>query len=149
MSIKVFASITTLLLTVRSFFDQFQTLPCNSLIFGTLIQPDGNSTGHRWIQGAEQAKSRWTVNFQKLCDFQYLPDVENRRKNERTVSYYFVFCHSTCTSAIVLRYRIERLINRCKQFRHLATRYEKRAANYQAIWLIAAILLWIDFANTA
>jgi hypothetical protein len=34
----------------------------------------------------QQAKSRWTVNFQKLCDFQYLPDVENRRKNERTVS---------------------------------------------------------------
>ena len=32
--------------------------------------------------------------------------------------------------------RIERLINRCKQFRRLATRYEKRAANYRTMWLI-------------
>jgi hypothetical protein len=72
-------------LTVRSFLDQFQTLPYNSLIFGTLIQPDGNSTGHGWVQGAKQAKSRRTVNFQTLCDFKYLPNVENRQKNERTV----------------------------------------------------------------
>ena len=42
-----------------------------------------------------------------------------------------------------LRNRIERLINRCKQFRRLATRYEKRALYYQAMWLIAAIILWL------
>jgi transposase len=42
-----------------------------------------------------------------------------------------------------LRHRIERLVNRCKQFRRLATRYEKRAANYKAMWLIAATLLWL------
>jgi len=42
-----------------------------------------------------------------------------------------------------LRNRIERLINRCKQFRRIATRYEKHAANYQAMWLIAAIILWL------
>lgn len=42
-----------------------------------------------------------------------------------------------------LRNRIERLINRLKQFRRLATRYEKRAANYKAMWLIAATLLWL------
>jgi transposase len=48
-----------------------------------------------------------------------------------------------------LRNRIERLINRYKQFRRLATRYEKRAANYRAMWLIAATVLWLDFANTA
>ena len=34
------------------------------------------------------------------------------------------------------RNRIERLINRCKQFRRLATRYEKRAANYRTMWLL-------------
>ena len=39
-----------------------------------------------------------------------------------------------------LRNRIERLINRCKPFRRLATRYEKRAVNYQALWLIAATI---------
>jgi transposase len=38
---------------------------------------------------------------------------------------------------------VERLIGRCKQFRRLATRYEKRAENYRAMWVIAAILLWL------
>jgi transposase len=41
-----------------------------------------------------------------------------------------------------LRNRIERLINRCKPFRRWATRDETRAANYQAMWLIAATILW-------
>ena len=41
------------------------------------------------------------------------------------------------------RNRIERLINRLKQFRRIATRYEKRAANYLAMIHIAAILLWL------
>jgi transposase len=41
------------------------------------------------------------------------------------------------------RNRIERLINRCKQFRRIATRYEKRAVYYQAMWLIAATFLWL------
>jgi transposase len=39
-----------------------------------------------------------------------------------------------------LRHRIERLINRCKPFRRLATRDEKRAAYDHAMWLMAAIL---------
>jgi transposase len=46
------------------------------------------------------------------------------------------------------RNKIARLINRYKQFRRIATRYEKRAANYQAMWLLAAIVLWLGFANT-
>jgi transposase len=35
----------------------------------------------------------------------------------------------------------KRLINRLKQFRRIATRDEKRAANYRAVVTIAAILL--------
>ena len=42
-----------------------------------------------------------------------------------------------------LRERVERLINRLKQHRRLATRYEKCAVNYHAMWLIAATLLWL------
>ena len=38
---------------------------------------------------------------------------------------------------------MERLINRLKQRRRVATRYEKRAANYLAMLTIAAILLWL------
>jgi transposase len=41
------------------------------------------------------------------------------------------------------RNRVERLINRLKQYRRIATRYEKRAANYKAFLLIAATLLWL------
>lgn len=41
------------------------------------------------------------------------------------------------------RNRVERLINRLKQFRRIATRYEKRAANYQAMLTVAAIILWL------
>ncbi len=41
------------------------------------------------------------------------------------------------------RNRVERLINRLKQWRRLATRYEKQAAYHQALWVIAATLLWL------
>jgi transposase len=41
------------------------------------------------------------------------------------------------------RNRVERLFNRLKQFRRIATRYEKRAANYLAMLHIAAITLWL------
>ena len=42
-----------------------------------------------------------------------------------------------------LRNRVERLINRCKQYRSLATRYDKRGRCYRALWLIAFTILWI------
>ncbi|MPR11934.1 transposase, partial [Microvirga tunisiensis] len=34
-------------------------------------------------------------------------------------------------------------INRLKQFRRIATRYEKRAANYLAMVNIGMIMLWL------
>jgi transposase len=41
---------------------------------------------------------------------------------------------------------VERLINRLKQFRRIATRYEKRAVNFSAMITIASIFLFSDFA---
>ncbi len=38
---------------------------------------------------------------------------------------------------------MERCINRLKQWRGLATRYEKRAANYRALVVIAALMIWL------
>lgn len=38
---------------------------------------------------------------------------------------------------------VERLFNRLKQFRRVATRYEKRAQNYKAMLTLAAVLLWL------
>jgi transposase len=46
----------------------------------------------------------------------------------------FVICEETS----------ERCINRLKQWRGLATRYEKRAANYRALVVIASIVIWLD-----
>ena len=42
-----------------------------------------------------------------------------------------------------LRNRVERAINRLKQFRRIATRYEKKAENYLAMLHIGSILLWL------
>jgi transposase len=41
------------------------------------------------------------------------------------------------------RNRVERLINRLKQFRRVATRYEKHGENYAAMITLAAITLWL------
>jgi transposase len=41
------------------------------------------------------------------------------------------------------RNRVERLINRLKQYRALATRYEKLAVTFHALLIIAAILIWL------
>lgn len=41
------------------------------------------------------------------------------------------------------RNRVERLINRMKHFRRLATRYDKRADSYRTFWIIAATILWL------
>ncbi len=59
-----------------------------------------------------------------------------RRSNERRPGTFDRVLYLQCN-------RIERLINRLKQFRRIATRYEKRAENYLAILTIAAILLWL------
>jgi transposase len=49
-----------------------------------------------------------------------------------------------------LRNRVECLLNRLKQARRIATRYEKRDENYLAMIHIGMILLWLKpFANTA
>jgi transposase len=44
----------------------------------------------------------------------------------------------------VARSWIERLINRLKQFRAVATRYDKRASSYLGMATIAAIKIWVS-----
>jgi transposase len=47
------------------------------------------------------------------------------------------------------RTSVERCINRLKQFRGLATRYEKHAVNYRAMVVIASLLIWLrDSSDT-
>ena len=47
------------------------------------------------------------------------------------------------------RNRIERMFNKIKQFRRIATRYDKTAASYLGFLALAAARIWIkSFVNT-
>jgi hypothetical protein len=59
-----------------------------------------------------------------------------RRRNQRRVGRFD-------RAAYRERNVVERTINRLKQYRRVATRYEKRAAHYLGMVTIAAIMLWI------
>jgi transposase len=49
-----------------------------------------------------------------------------------------------CDQAIYRRRNVvQRCINRLKQWRRLAARYEKRATNYRAMVVIASIAIWL------
>ena len=39
---------------------------------------------------------------------------------------------------------VERCVNRLKQWRGIATRYEKRAVNYRAMVVIASLVVWLS-----
>jgi transposase len=39
---------------------------------------------------------------------------------------------------------VERCANRLKQWRGIATRYEKRACNYRTAVVIVALVLWLE-----
>lgn len=41
------------------------------------------------------------------------------------------------------RNAVERCVGRLKRWRAVATRYEKRAANYRAVVVIASLMLWL------
>jgi transposase len=41
------------------------------------------------------------------------------------------------------RHLVENLIARCKQYRALATRYDKRAESFRAAWVIVMSILWL------
>ena len=57
-----------------------------------------------------------------------------RKSNERRSGYF-------SKSLYRQRNLVERTINRFKEYRCLATRYEKLDRNYRSLWLIAAIFL--------
>jgi len=44
---------------------------------------------------------------------------------------------------------IERCFNKLKQFRHIATRYDRSALNYLAMVKIACLRLWLRFYESA
>ena len=59
-----------------------------------------------------------------------------RKRNERRNGPFDRVLYRT-------RNLVERAINRLKQFRRIATRYEKKAENYLAMLQIGSVLLWL------
>ena len=53
--------------------------------------------------------------------------------------------HAFSRTLYRMRNRVERFFNKLKQFRRIATRYEKLAANYLAMIKIATIRIWLRF----
>jgi hypothetical protein len=50
---------------------------------------------------------------------------------------------------VVCDQAIERLVDRLKQFRAVATRYDKTAESFLAFVHLAAVRLWLRFVHTA
>jgi transposase len=72
--------------------------------------------------------------------------IENRTGSTRAAAW------SHCTRRLSfsfskrlykLRWRIEAAFNRLKDFRRIATRYDKLARNYLASVCLAAVLVWL------
>jgi len=77
------------------------------------------------------------VATRALLRRRHIRAVVPRRRNERSDGR-----HRFDRETYRKRNHVERLISRLKQFRRVATRYEKRAANYLAMLTLAAITLW-------
>lgn len=74
--------------------------------------------------------------IRRLCRRRGIRYTIPRRKNERRTGPFDRAIYR-------LRHKVECAINRCKQYRSLATRYEKRAESYRALWVIALTMLWL------
>ncbi len=49
-----------------------------------------------------------------------------------------------CKETYRRRNVVERCINRLKQWRGIATRFEKRGVNYRAMVVVASLMIWLD-----
>lgn len=78
--------------------------------------------------------------IRRSCRRRGIRDTIPRRQNERRRGPFDRALYR-------LRARVECLINRCKRFRSLATRYDKTAESYRALWTIAMTILWIERAH--
>ena len=86
-------------------------------------------TGAQWERLAHLAPSRYSGRRGRLY-------YDHRRANERQQPTFD-------RERYRARNRVERLINRLKQLRRIATRYEKLAEQYTAMVTLAAIVLWL------
>lgn len=77
-----------------------------------------------------------------LCQLSFVGEGYHTNENRRRAGYPG---RPPSFDPVAYRRRnvVERCVNRLKQWRGIATRYEKRASNYRAIVVIAALLIWL------
>ena len=73
--------------------------------------------------------------YQKIIDQGGDPVVPPRRNRKRQ--------HAYDTDLYKERNRVERFFSRIKQFRRIATRYDKLASTFMGFVTLAAIMLWL------
>lgn len=109
-------------------------MACDALLDGGLVKQlgRGHSRRPRWVVADNAYASRAVrQRIRRRGIRTTIPHKSNERRSGP-------FDRATYRQ----RNLVERLNNRLKQFRRVATRYEKRADNCRAIVTIAAILLW-------
>jgi transposase len=72
-----------------------------------------------------------------------IPERKDQRKQRQAKGYQGGRPPRFDREVYRLRNWAERCVNRLKQFRRVATRYEKRAANYLAFVQFACIIIWL------
>src|SRR5438876_499905 len=92
----------------------------------SLRSPVSSTTGTARVASWQQPSSRGSAAPAPRCQ-------------QTTVSRYLVEVGTGCAAGPV---RVERCVKRLKQWRAVATRYEKRALNYRAVVVIAALIIW-------
>lgn len=98
--------------------------------------------GSKGCPGRHQLRPKRIVGDKGYCG-KPVADLLRRRGIRFTIAKRENMCQKGPFDRAIYRQRnqIERTINRFKHFRRIATRYEKRALNYLAMWRIAAIFL--------
>lgn len=93
----------------------------------------------RALVGDKAYSARWVHAYLRIHGVRAV--IASKRDQARSPSFDRVLYRT--------RNAVERLINLLKQFRRVATRYEKRGANYLAMVTLAAVRLWLRaFADT-
>jgi transposase len=116
--------------------ERHDTVPFDDLLEGGKVKRQGRGrpkSRFRYFLG-DKAYSSQNIRqkLRKKGATPIIPRKSNERKRER-------FNRGLYRE----RNQVERLINRLKQNRRIATRYEKYAVNYLAMLTIASIILWL------
>jgi transposase len=116
--------------------ERHDTVPFDDLLEGGKVKRQGRGrpkSRFRYFVG-DKAYSSQNIRqkLRKKGATPIIPRKSNERKRER-------FNRGLYRE----RNQVERLINRLKQNRRIATRYEKYAVNYLAMLTIASIILWL------